>query len=95
MFKLPTPRRILIGLALLLVLCVGVRNFYLPSELSRSFSHVPDGVENTLAMKNLMEGHGFTIRLNGVYYPSRYQPWFSLLFVAPALSFAGGNVLCP
>jgi hypothetical protein len=94
MLKHLTNRRILIGLALGLVLVVGIRNFYLPPELSRSFSHVPDSVENTLAMKNLMNGRGFTIRLNGVYYPSRYQPWFSLLFVAPALYFSGGNVLC-
>ena len=94
MFGRLTPRKVLIGLALGLVLFFGARSFYLPPELSRSFSHVPDGVENTLAMKNLMEGHGFTIRLNGVYYPSRYQPWFSLLFVAPALCFAKGNVLC-
>ena len=94
MFKRLTPRMILIGALLGVVLCVGARNYYLPPELSRSFSHVPDGVENTLAMKNLMDGRGFTIRLNGVYYPSRYQPWFSLLFVAPALYFADGNVLC-
>lgn len=94
MFRSLTTRRVLIALALAAALGCGIRNFYVSPEYSRAFSHVPDSVENTLAMKNLMDGHGFTLRLNGVDHPSRYQPWFSLLFVYPALVFAGGNVLC-
>ena len=90
----PTARKILIALALTLVIINGMRVFYVPSGYSRVFSHVPDSVENTLAMKGLLEGRGYTLRLNGVDHPPRYQPWFSLLFVAPALVFAKGNVLC-
>lgn len=87
-------RRVVVVLLLLLIAGHGAYFFYLSPELSRAFSHVPDGVEYTLAMQNLLDGHGYTLHLNGVDYPSRYQPWFSLLFVAPALLFAGGNVLC-
>ena len=96
MTKLPktTSRRLVIALVLAIVVWCGIRNFYVPPEYSRAFRSVPDGTEHTLAMKNLMDGYGFTIRLNGVDHPSRYQPWFSLMFVAPALLFAGGNVLC-
>ena len=94
MFKSLTSRRIVLALILALVVFNGIRTFHVGPEYGRAFSHVPDGVENTLAMKNLMDGHGFALRLNGEYYPSRYQPWFSLLFVAPALAFARGNVLC-
>ena len=96
MTKLPTStlRRLVIALMLAAVVWCGIRNFYVPPEYSRAFRNVPDGVENTLAMKNFMDGHGFTIRLNGVDRPARYQPWFSFMFVAPALLFAGGNVLC-
>lgn len=87
-------RGIVVALLLLLIAGHGAYFFYLSPGLSRAFSHVPDGVEYTLAMRNLLDGHGYTLRLNGADYPSRYQPWFSLLFVAPALLFAGGNVLC-
>lgn len=86
--------RIVVMVLLVLIVVNGARHFYLSPEYSRTFSHVPDGVEYTLAMQNLLDGHGFTIRVNGVDYPSRYQPWFSLLFVAPALLFFEGNVLC-
>ena len=80
--------------ALLAAILAGAAfRFYQPPESARALSHVPDGVECTLAMQNLLDGHGFTLRLNGADYPSRYQPWFSLVWVAPAIRFADGNVL--
>jgi len=82
-----------VGCLLAAILVSAAFRFYQPPEAARALSHVPDGVECTLAMRNLLDGHGFTLRLNGVDYPSRYQPWFSLFWVAPALLFADGNVL--
>ena len=51
-------RRVVVVLLLLLIAGHGAYFFYLSPELSRAFSHVPDGVEYTLAMQNLLDGHG-------------------------------------
>jgi hypothetical protein len=44
---------------------------------------ISDGVEYAASALSFSEGHGLTLPLHGVRFPSRYSPWFSVLFLSP------------
>ncbi|GEM_PF-5141488 len=44
---------------------------------------VPDSLENVLCPWSLLQDGRYSIWLNNAWYPSRYLPWYSLIFILP------------
>ncbi len=69
-----------------------------PPSVARNLEYSPDTVEYA-TMGVRLATHGTSdIVINGVSYPSRYPPWFSLLVLAPAYKLLGpepGNGILP
>jgi hypothetical protein len=52
----------------------------------------PDSIEYAVAAERFVDHQGYTLLIDGVTYPPRYPPWFSVGFLAPALLLAGGEI---
>ncbi len=81
----------------LVVLAAAVLLFRLPS-LASNLESFPDSVEYATVGIRLATHGTFDITLNGASYPSTYQPWFSMLLLAPVYKLLGpepGNGVLP
>lgn len=59
---------------------------------------VPDSVEYAVSANRLVTLGAFNLEIEHRGYPSRYPPWFPVLFVAPTYLLAGpdlGNAIYP
>lgn len=82
-------------LALILVSALAVlwRTPYEASNLG-----ISDAVEYAVGAERMLHLGSYTLFIDGLAYPPRYPPWFSALFVAPAMIIAGislGNSIWP
>lgn len=53
---------------------------------------VPDSVEYAVGAHRLVSEGRYDLVIEGVSYPPRYEPWFSALFLAPAIGLADGDL---
>ena len=53
---------------------------------------VPDSVEYAVGAHRLVTEGRYDLVIEGVSYPPRYEPWFSALFLAPAIGLAHGDL---
>jgi len=67
---------------------------FTPPETVMALTVPPDSSEYCVGLVNLFDHGVFGLTLNGVWYPSRYSPWFSLFCLTPVHFLTGGNVLC-
>lgn len=67
----------------ILVLVVDVLMLYTPAKYGTCWLVIPDALENAFCSENFLHEGRFGFYLNGVFHPSRYLPWFPLLFLAP------------
>lgn len=81
-------------ICLLVLLSVSAFLLYLPSEIGTSLTIPPDSSEYAISLDNLFRHGSFGFTLNGIWYPSRYAPWFSLSCLSPAYLLSGCNALC-
>lgn len=80
-------RRSIGGLLLVAALAIGFAlRAVAPSEVS-DLRPRPDAFEYEEAARNLVEGEGYVLVVDGAKYPTRYPPGMSLL-IAPVLRFA-------
>lgn len=77
-----------------LILAVAAFLLYLPSELCGALAITPDSTEYSVCLANLFEKGTFGFTVNGVMYPSRYAPWFSLTCLSPAYLLTGNPLNC-
>jgi len=72
-----------------LALVLDIFGLYVPARFGTCWLVIPDALENAFCADNfLREGH-YGFYLNGVLHPSRYLPWFPLLFLAPFQAVTG------
>ena len=82
-----TQRTIL--LAAILVLVVDIFGLYVPAKFGTCWLVIPDALENAFCADNFLQEGKYGFYLNGVFHPSRYLPWFPLLFLAPFQALTG------
>lgn len=54
---------------------------------------MPDALEYSMGCASLLESGRYGIQLDGMFYPSRYLPWFSAMICLPAVRLFQGDVL--
>lgn len=74
--------------SLLLVVAVGAWLRWAPPEMVSDLHPWPDALEYEEGARSLVAGEGYQLSINGMSYPSRYPPGFSLLIV-PVFSLIG------
>lgn len=52
----------------------------------------PDSIEYTVAAGRFVDHQGYNLLIDGVTYPPRYTPWFSIGLLAPAILLARGEL---
>lgn len=52
----------------------------------------PDAIEYTVAAGRFVDHQGYSLLIDGVTYPPRYTPWFSIGLLAPAIFLARGEL---
>jgi hypothetical protein len=67
----------------LTLFCLAVARLYVSPHYAADLATVPDSVEYAVGAQRIVTIHSYSIAINGVSYPPRYSPWFSLL-LAPA-----------
>ena len=77
----PIQRAILVFAILILV--VDLLGLFTPAKYGTCWRVIPDAMENAFCAENLLREGRFGFYLNGAFYPSRYLPWYPLLFLAP------------
>jgi len=80
---IPASSRRIDSLNCLLLLLLLLVRFWCSPRLAACLNGVPDNVEYVVGAERIVHLHQFNIAINGAVYPSRYAPWFSLLFLAP------------
>ncbi len=83
-----TFQRIIFILAVL-VLVLDIFGLYVPSKFGTCWLVIPDALENAFCSDNFLREGKYGFYLNGVLHPSRYLPWFPLLFLAPFQALVG------
>jgi hypothetical protein len=66
------------------------------SYRASNFDIVPDSVEYAVGAHHIATDGSYYISINGRHYPPRYQPWFSMLILAPSYTIFGtdpGNAI--
>ena len=81
-------QRIVFAVAIL-VLALDILGLYVPARFGTCWLVIPDALENAFCAENFLREGRFGFYLNGVFHPSRYLPWFPLLFLAPFQALAG------
>ena len=72
-----------------LVLALDIFGLFVPAEFGTCWLVIPDALENAFCSDNFLQEGKFGFYLNGVLHPSRYLPWFPLLFLAPFQAITG------
>ncbi len=72
-----------------LVLVLDIFGLYVPAKFGTCWLVIPDALENAFCADNFLREGKYGFYLNGVLHPSRYLPWFPLLFLAPFQALAG------
>jgi len=67
----------------ILILAADVFGLYVPAKFGTCWLVIPDALENAFCSDNFLHEGRYGFYLNGVFHPSRYLPWFPLLFLAP------------
>lgn len=80
-------RAVFITAAILLAL--DILGLYVPAKFGTCWLVIPDALENAFCADNFLREGKYGFYLNGVLHPSRYLPWFPLLFLAPFQALAG------
>jgi len=75
----------------ILVLVLDILGLYTPAKFGTCWLVIPDALENTFCAENFLREGKYGFYLNGVFHPSRYLPWFPLLFLAP-FQFVTGDI---
>lgn len=88
-----TTYRFLRWLGIILALGFAAFLLYVPWQIGFSLAIPPDAEEYAFSLANLIEHGKFGFQLDGVWYPSRYTPWFSLTCLLPCYLLNGGNSL--
>ena len=83
-----TIQRIVFILAVL-VLILDIFGLYVPAKFGTCWLVIPDALENAFCSDNFLREGKYGFYLNGVLHPSRYLPWFPLLFLAPFQALVG------
>ena len=73
----------------ILVLVLDIFGLYVPAKFGTCWLVIPDALENAFCADNFLREGRFGFYLNGVFHPSRYLPWFPLLFLAPFQAITG------
>ena len=73
----------------ILVLALDILGLYVPAKFGTCWLVIPDALENAFCAENFLREGRFGFYLNGVFHPSRYLPWFPLLFLAPFQALTG------
>ena len=76
-------------IAAVLVLVLDIFGLYVPAKFGTCWLVIPDALENAFCADNFLQEGKFGFYLNGVLHPSRYLPWFPLLFLAPFQALTG------
>ena len=72
-----------------LALALDIFGLYVPAKFGTCWLVIPDALENAFCADNFLREGKYGFYLNGVLHPSRYLPWFPLLFLAPFQALAG------
>lgn len=72
-----------------LVLVLDIFGLYVPAKFGTCWLVIPDALENAFCADNFLREGRYGFYLNGVLHPSRYLPWFPLLFLAPFQAISG------
>ena len=83
-----TLQRTVLAVAIL-VLILDFFGLYVPAKFGTCWLVIPDALENSFCSDNFLQEGRFGFYLNGVFHPSRYLPWFPLLFLAPFQALSG------
>jgi len=75
--------------AAILILAVDILGLYVPAKFGTCWLVIPDSLENAFCADNFLREGRYGFYLNGVFHPSRYLPWFPLLFLAPFQAITG------
>ena len=75
----------------ILILAIDILGLYTPAKFGTCWLVIPDALENTFCAENFLREGKYGFYLNGVFHPSRYLPWFPLLFLAP-FQFLTGDI---
>ena len=75
----------------ILVLAIDILGLYTPAKFGTCWLVIPDSLENTFCAENFLREGKYGFYLNGNLFPSRYLPWFPLLFLAP-FQFITGDI---
>ena len=72
-----------------LILALDIFGLYIPAKFGTCWLVIPDALENAFCADNFLREGKYGFYLNGVLHPSRYLPWFPLLFLAPFQAITG------
>ena len=72
-----------------IVLILDIFGLYVPARFGTCWLVIPDALENAFCADNFIREGRYGFYLNGVLHPSRYLPWFPLLFLAPFQALTG------
>ena len=75
--------------AAVLILVLDIFGLYVPAKFGTCWLVIPDALENAFCADNFLREGKYGFYLNGVLHPSRYLPWFPLLFLAPFQALTG------
>jgi len=81
-----------------LIALIAAAVFHVSPYRASNFDIIPDSGEYAIGAHNLVTSGSYHIEINGESFPSRYPPWFSGLFLAPAYIIFGrepGNAIYP
>ena len=72
-----------------LALVLDIFGLFVPARFGTCWLVIPDALENAFCADNFLREGKYGFYLNGVLHPSRYLPWFPLLFLAPFQALTG------
>ena len=73
----------------IIFLVLDVLGLYVPARFGTCWLVIPDALENAFCADNFLQEGRYGFYLNGIFHPSRYLPWFPLLFLAPFQAVTG------
>ena len=85
-----TVSRIITAVALAFLI-VDILGLFVPAKFGTCWLVIPDSLENAFCAETFLNEGRYGFYLNGVFHPSRYLPWFPLLFLAP-FQYLSGDV---